>query len=182
MLKRAVRSALRKAAKSIEITSKGLVKERYPLKPNDLRGAYEIKVEGKPAEPIDNYKATIGARVKRYSLMRFEPKQTPEGVKYRAKAGGKMKLIRHAFIASVNNPKSGESQQVFIRTKLIKPGVTSKRKGKYRSEFPITAIKRLRLAGVLEKQAPDVIPEVANEFVKSFELAWNEELLKHGLR
>ena len=181
-MKQAVRSALRKAARGIESDSMEMVLNRYTPTKKDLSGAYEVRVDARQSEPIDEYRATVGARLRRYSLMRFEPKQTATGVTIRIKKGGGKKLIKHAFIAQVDNPRSGESTHVFIRKKVFKPGITSYRRGKYRSEFPIELLRNLRLAGVVEKQSPELIPEVGSRFTESFDKAWQAELGKHGLR
>jgi hypothetical protein len=100
------RRAINDTASHVRTLAVRSVRNDYPtLKAGYVREQYAIR-----KATNNNLEAIVTASGNPVSLMWFNPKQTPQGVAYRAKRGGK-DFIRSAFFATMQSGHRG----VFIR-------------------------------------------------------------------
>jgi hypothetical protein len=110
------RRAINDTASHVRTLAVRSVRKDYPtLKAGYVRDQYSIRKASN-----NNLEAIVTASGNPVSLMLFNPKQTPQGVAYRAKRGGK-DFIRSAFIATMKSGHTGVFIRKYKTRKLGKP-------------------------------------------------------------
>lgn len=162
--------------------SRELILERYNVPEAKLKDAYEVNIEAKMDQKVGEMTATMGSALRRMSLINFSASKTGTGVTVRIKKSGGRKLFKGAFIAKSSSSQGGGAEpQVFIRKNVLKPGTQMRRRpAPSGPELPIQKLTTLRVSGIVNKQADELIDQAAKVWQKEFEKAWNSELRKLG--
>lgn len=159
-INKAMAQAVRRATKGVVTDSARITTRTYNLKHKDIKKRYKVNTKQVHKDiPIDRMQGTVSTNPKRIGYINFKPKAygAPQGqrkaggIKIKIRKRGGKKKMRSTFIKKIKG-----TENVYIRSEIIKPGIPVRRPNSGDQKLPITRREAFSITKLIPYQIPEL--------------------------